>query len=89
MSFANHLISKGKQCTIIVDKRGAKFLQSFNGRLYIINSSHLSGTKTQNLKGILSLIVGFFQSFYFILKYKPKFCISFGSYAVLMPSISV
>jgi UDP-N-acetylglucosamine--N-acetylmuramyl-(pentapeptide) pyrophosphoryl-undecaprenol N-acetylglucosamine transferase len=89
LNFANYLISKGKQCSIIVDKRGAKFLQSFKGKLYIINSSHLSGTKTHNLKGILILTVGFFQSIYIILKYKPKFCISFGSYAVLMPSISI
>ena len=89
LNFANYLISKGKQCSIIVDKRGAKYLQSYTGKYYVINSSHLSGTKTQNLKGILILTVGLFQSFYFILKYKPNLCISFGSYAVLTPSISI
>ena len=89
LNFANFLISRGKQCSIIIDKRGAKYLESFTGQLYVINSSHLSGTKTQNLKGVLSLILGFFQSFYFILKHNPKFCISFGSYAVLMPSICI
>ena len=63
LNFANFLISRGKQCSIIIDKRGVKYIESFTGQLYVINSSHLSGTKTQNLKGVLSLILGFFQSF--------------------------
>ena len=87
LNFANYLISKGKQCSIIVDKRGAKFLQSFKGKLYIINSSHLSGTKTHNLKGILILTVGFFQSIYIILKYKLHINISIKIYTALLKRI--
>ena len=89
INYGNHLLSKGYSCSIIIDKRGIRYSSKFNGKLYIIKSSHLSGNIFFKMKSLLDLMIGFIQSFYYIIKIRPYNCISFGSYATLMPMLAV
>ena len=43
VNFGNFLINKGFECCLILDQRGNKFSKNFNGKIFIIRSSHLSG----------------------------------------------
>ena len=42
-NFANYLSIKNINCSIITDKRGYKYLENYNGKIYIISSSNLNG----------------------------------------------
>ena len=85
INYANYLNKSGYECTLILDKRGDKYAKNFKGKKFVIFSSHLSGNIFFQIRGILKLILGFFQSIVLILKLKPQNCISFGSYATLAP----
>ena len=85
VNYANYLISQGYQCSILLDKRGSKYLKKFNGKIYIISASHLSGNYYYKFKSLINLLIGFMQSFFLIIKLRPKKCISFGSYATFLP----
>ena len=85
VNFGNFLIEKGYNCILMVDQRGKIFSNSFKGKIYIINSAHLSGNLLFKIKSILKLTLGFVESLFIIAKFKPKKFISFGSYATLMP----
>ena len=89
VNFANFLIKDGYDCIILLDKRGKKFVKNFRGKIYIINSSHLSGNIFFKFKSLISLLIGFFQSFIIIIKFRPSKCISFGSYATFMPLLTI
>ena len=85
INYANYLISRGYQCSLLLDKRGSKYVNKFNGKINIISSSHFSGNIFHKIKSLINLFIGFIQSFFLILKLKPKKCISFGSYATFSP----
>jgi len=85
VNFGNFLINKGFECCLILDKRGNKFSKNFNGRIYIIRSSHLSGNIIYQFNSLINLLIGFIQSLFFLNKIKPNTCIAFGSYATFMP----
>lgn len=85
INFGNYLISKGYNCSLILDDRGKKYSNNFQGNIFCIQSSHLTGNLFFKIKSILNLIIGFIQSIFYLIRIKPKHCISFGSYAALMP----
>ena len=87
-NFANYLQDKKIDCKVILDKRGYKYISNFNGKINIIYGSNLSGTLIKKIFGLLSLLVGFIQSFSLIFTYRPNIVISFGSYASFFPMLS-
>ncbi len=89
VNLGNFLINKGFKCYLILDKRGKKFSKNFNGEIFIIRSSHLSGNILFKFNSFVSLSIGLFQSLFFLNKIKPNICISFGSYATFMPLIAI
>jgi len=86
-NLGNFLLSKNRNCVIISDKRGNNYINNFNGKLYLINSSNLNGNIIKKLIGLCSLILGFFQSLFIVLYFKPSKVISFGSYASFAPML--
>ena len=89
VNFGNYLISKNFNPTLITDERGVKYTSNFKGKVFIIKASHLSGNILFNIFGLIKLLLGFFQSFYLLMKIRPKIVISFGSYAALSPTFSL
>ena len=88
VNFANYLIFKGYNCSIITDIRGKKYIKDFYGKIYLIKSSHFSGSIFKKLISSVNFIIGFFQSIILLLKERPNKCLSFGSYATFMPLFS-
>ena len=89
INFGNFLIDHNYECLMILDKRGAKYLNNFKGKSKIIESSHLSGNLLFKIISLVKLLFGFIKSLLIIVKYKPNICITFGSYATFMPLISI
>jgi len=87
--FGNYLLNRGYDCTLILDKRGKSFSKEFKGKIYIINSSHLSGNIFFKIKSLVSLFIGFVSSLILIYKIKPEKCLSFGSYATFSPLLAI
>ena len=87
--FGNFLIDNGYECSLILDERGFKYSERFNGNIYIIKSSHLSGNYFFKIKSIMHLLIGLLQSLILIIKIKPNKCLSFGSYASSMPLLVI
>jgi len=87
-NFANYLSIKNINCTIITDKRGHKYFDNYNGKIYIINSSNLNGNLIFKIFGIFQILLGLIQSFIIIFLLKPSHSISFGSYASFSPMLS-
>ncbi len=87
-NFANYLSNKNINCTIITDKRGYKYFDNYNGKIYIISSSNLNGNIIFKIFGISQILFGLIQSFIIIFLLKPSHLISFGSYASFSPMLS-
>ncbi len=87
-NFANYLSNKNINCTIITDKRGYKYFDNYNGKIYIISSSNLNGNIIFKIFGIFQILLGLIQSFIIIIILKPSHFISFGSYASFSPMLS-
>ncbi len=87
-NLAKYLINKNIKCSLIVDKRGSKYINCFTGEFYLINSSNLTGNLFKKIIGVIHLLFGFIKSFYIVLKLKPTTVISFGSYASFFPMLS-
>ena len=87
-NFANYLSIKNINCTIITDKRGYKYFDNYNGKIYIISSSNLNGNIIFKIFGIFQILLGLIQSFIIIILLKPSHSISFGSYASFAPMLS-
>ena len=87
-NFANYLSGKNINCTIITDKRGNKYLNNYNGKIYIISSSNLNGNLIFKIFGILQILYGLIQSFIIIFLLKPSHSLSFGSYASFSPMLT-
>ncbi len=87
-NFANYLSIKNINCTIITDKRGYKYFDDYNGKIYIISSSNLNGSIIFKIFGIFQILLGLIQSFIIIFLLKPSHSISFGSYASFSPMLS-
>jgi len=85
INFGNYLISKGYICSIILDRRGLKYKNNFKGKIFSIQSSHLSGNFFFKIRSIIKLSIGFFQSIFYLIIIRPRHCISFGSYASFLP----
>ena len=88
LNFGNYLISKGYNCTLLLDKRGIKYASNFKGKKIIINSAHFSGNYLFIINSAFILLYGLFQSFFHLFVMRPKHCIAFGSYATFMPLIA-
>ena len=80
-NFGNFLKNKNINCSIIVDKRGYKYLNYSKNKIYVIRSSNLNGNLISKFFGIINLLLGFIQSMYIIFSIKPNKVITFGSYA--------
>ena len=89
VSFGNYLIKNGFKCVLITDIRGRKYAKLFKGEIKVINASHLSGNYNFKILALVKLLIGFFESLFLILTIKPRFTISFGSYASIPPSFVV
>ncbi len=87
-NFAHYLSIKNINCTIITDKRGYKYFDNYNGKIYIISSSNLNGNIIFKIFGIFQILLGLIQSFIIIFLLKPSHSISFGSYASFSPMLS-
>ncbi len=87
-NFANYLSIKNISSTIITDKRGYKYFDNYNGKIYIISSSNLNGNIIFKIFGIFQILLGLIQSFIIIFLLKPSHSISFGSYASFSPMLS-
>ena len=57
-NFANYLSNKNINCTIITDKRGYKYFDNYNGKIYIISSSNLNGNLIFKIFGIFQILLG-------------------------------
>ena len=88
INFGNFLLEKNLDCKIVLDKRGQKYINNYNGKIYIINSSNFNGNFLLKIKGIINFSIGFFQSFFIILIFRPNIVVSFGSYASFFPMLS-
>ncbi len=86
-NFANYLSVKNINCSIITDKRGYKYFDNYNGKIYIISSSNLNGNLIFKILGIFQILLGLIQSFVIIFILKPSHSISFGSYASFSPML--
>ncbi len=84
-NFANYLSVKNINCSIITDKRGYKYFDNYNGKIYIISSSNLNGNLIFKIFGIFQILLGLIQSCIIIFLLKPSHSISFGSYASFSP----
>ncbi len=87
-NFANYLSIKNINCTIITDKRGYKYFDNYNRKIYIISSSNLNGNIIFKIFGIFQILLGLIQSLIIIFLLKPSHSISFGSYASFSPMLS-
>ncbi|MEI6886856.1 MAG: UDP-N-acetylglucosamine--N-acetylmuramyl-(pentapeptide) pyrophosphoryl-undecaprenol N-acetylglucosamine transferase [bacterium] len=63
-----------------VAKKGLKFVELKAGKLFRVWSAD---TLLPGLKALINIPVGFFQSIFILLKYKPSLVISFGGYLAL------
>ena len=89
VNFGNFMINKGFECCLILDQRGNKFSKNFNGKIFIIRSSHLSGNIFFKFNSLINLSIGLVQSLFFLNKIKPSTCIAFGSYATFTPLLAL
>ena len=87
--FGNFLIDNGYDCSLMLDERGLKYSKKFNGKIYIIKSSHFSGSLFFRIKSIVNLLIGLIQSLILMIRIKPNKCLSFGSYATSMPLVVI
>ncbi len=87
-NFANYLSTKNIKCTIITDKRGYKYFNNYNQKIYIISSSNLNGNIIFKIFGIFQILLGLIQSYIIIFLLKPSHSISFGSYASFSPMLA-
>ncbi len=87
-NLANYLINQNINCALMVDKRGHKYINNFNGRIFIVNSSNLNGSILKKFFSIFILLIGFIKSFFIVLFLRPSKVISFGSYASFSPMLS-
>ena len=86
VNFLNYINNESKNIFLLTDSRGYKFIRnSDKTKIIKIHSSHLSGNIFFKLRGIIKLLIGFFQSLIIYLKLRPKIIISFGSYASVGP----
>ena len=88
INFGNYLLNQGYNCSLILDNRGIKYSSNFNGKIYTIKSSHLTGNIFFKLRSSINLFLGLAQSLIIVNKIKPEKCLSFGSYATLMPLLA-
>ena len=72
VNLGNFLINKGFECCLMLDHRGNKFSKNFNGKIFIIRSSHLSGNIFYKFSSSINLLIGLVQSFFFLNKIKPN-----------------
>ncbi|MFL1781352.1 UDP-N-acetylglucosamine--N-acetylmuramyl-(pentapeptide) pyrophosphoryl-undecaprenol N-acetylglucosamine transferase [Candidatus Hepatincolaceae symbiont of Richtersius coronifer] len=71
---------------VLVDKRATKYNQGWNEKINLktVYSLGLHNKKIwQILKILYFTALGFFQSLYYVIRYRPRAIVSFGSYASL------
>ena len=73
INLANFFSNKNINCRVLVDKRGYKYINNFNGKIHIINSSsNLNGNIILKIFGIFQILLGLIQSFIIIFLLKPS-----------------
>ena len=87
LNFYNYIKNKSCNVFLLSDSRGIRYINIENTKVLQIKSSHLSGNLFFQIKAVIKLLTGFFQSLIIFIKMKPKIIISFGSYASLAPLI--
>ncbi len=84
-NLGNYLLEKKINCSILLDRRGYKYLNNFKGKVNLVESSNLNGGFLDKLFGLVRLFIGLIQSICLIIYLKPNKVISFGSYASFFP----
>ena len=85
VNFGNFIIEKGYDFSLLIDERGKKYTNSFKGQIKIVSSSHFSHNLLGKVRAIISNLIGFFQSWKYMINIRPHSCISFGGYATFTP----
>ncbi len=85
LNLSKLLSSKGISNLIVTDHRGINFINKNKFNTKVIYSSHLNKKNISFLKGIIFLIIGFFQYTFLLIQKKPRKIITFGSYASFIP----
>ena len=79
ISVAETFKKNGYSVLITVDERGEKYLEKSDLKYKVIKS----GYSLFRLKSLMSIMFGFFQSIFTILRFKPDVVTGFGSYTTL------
>lgn len=88
LNFYNYINNQSENVYFLTDARGVKYIKNFdNNKLFQINASHLSGNIFFKFIALFKLFIGSIQSFFILIRLRPKKIISFGSYASLSPLI--
>ena len=85
VNFGNYLIDQGYICHLLIDGRGYKYANNFNGKVIKILSTHFGYNIIKNIKFFILMPIGFLQSMFYLLKIRPSVGIAFGSYASFNP----
>ncbi len=88
-SVGREIQKKGLQPILITDHRGGKHKDQFPFPVHIIYAGGLAGKSiSQVSKNILMLGIGFLQSLFFCIRYRPKAAIGFGGYPSVPPLLA-
>ena len=88
VNFGNYLIDQGYICHLLIDGRGYKYVNNFNGKVIKILSTHFGYNIIKNIKFFILMPIGFLQSIFYLLKIRPSVGIAFGSYASFNPLLA-
>ena len=61
-NLGNYILKRNNNCTLLLDKRGEQYLENFEGKINIINSSNMSGNIFKKILGLLNHLIGFKQT---------------------------
>lgn len=79
MSLAKTFLDNGYNVLVTTDKRGEKFFTNSNLKYKVIDT----GASITNIKSVMNICKGVFQSICLMFRFKPSAVIGFGSYATL------
>lgn len=85
-ALAQELLNRGKKVVIITDKRGHAF-KSLGDRVEVkcVHSATFKPGIVAKIKALIDLKLGFIESFFILLKYKPSVVVGFGGYPSFPP----
>lgn len=76
----NELVKRGYEVFLITDKRGKRFASQFENISVIIGGGLSGESLCYRIRSLTKLALGFFKTFFLMIKIKPKLVIGMGSY---------